>query len=69
MGCEKITSSRETVGMGKLKWEGECDVSICNIGCHRFGNSWGERQETITVGREALALGKESACTFPGIQA
>ena len=46
-----------------------CDVSICDMGVRGFGNSWGEEQGTIAVTREAVALGRESACLFPGIPA
>ena len=42
---------------------------LVTLGVTSFGNSWGEEQETIAVGREVLALGRESACLFPGIPA
>ena len=45
------------------------DVSICDTGCNGFGDSWGEGQGTMAVGREAQALRRESACLFPGIPA
>ena len=36
------------------------------LGVTSFGDSWGEGQGTIAVGREALALRKKSACFFQG---
>ena len=39
------------------------------LGTMGFGDSWGEGQGTIAVGREAPGLAKESACLFPGIPA
>ena len=45
------------------------DVSICDTWCNGFGDSWGEGQGTIAVGREDPILGRESACLFSGIPA
>ena len=45
------------------------DVSICDTWCKGFGDSWGEGQGTIAVGREDPALGRKSAGLFPLIPA
>ena len=55
----------------KGKVEGECGnlaSPFVILGVTIFGDSLGEGQATIAVGREAPALGRESACLFPPVQ-
>ena len=69
-GHERTNSNGETVGTGRLRWERECENMMSPFvirGVMSFGDSWGEGQGTTAVGREAPALGKESAYLFPGI--
>ena len=39
------------------------------LGVRSFGNNWVEEPETVAIAREIPALGRESACLFPGIPA
>ena len=51
---------------------GECGnvtSPFVTLGVTSFGNSWGEGQGTIAVGREVPALGRESERLFPEIPA
>ena len=41
----------------------KCDLSICDSGYNEFGDSWGEGQGTIVVGKEE----NQHAC-FQGYQ-
>ena len=69
---ERTDFSGETVGTGPLRWEGECEnvtPPFMILGGTGFGDSWGEGQGTIAIGKEATVLGKESACLFSGILA
>ena len=70
-GHERTNSNGETVGTGRLRWERECENMTSPFviwGVMSFGNSRGEEQGTTAVGREAPALGRESAYLFQGYQ-
>ena len=70
MGCEKTNFSAETVGTEQLRWEVECGNVMSPfviLGVTGFGDSWGEGQGTIAIGKEAQSLGRKSACLVPSI--
>ena len=72
MGRERTNSSREIVRTVQLRWEGlweNVTSPFVILGTTGLGDSWGKGQETIAEGREAPALGRDSACLFPGIPA
>ena len=58
--------------MEQLRWEEEWEnvtPPFATLGVTSFDSSWVEEPETIAVGREVPALGRESACSFAGIPA
>ena len=58
--------------MEQLSWEEEWEnvtSPFVTLGVKSFVSIWGEEPETMAVGREVPALGRESACSFSGIPA
>ena len=61
-GHKRTNFCAETVGMGQLRWQEKCgkvSSPFVILGLTSFGDSWGEGQGTIAVGREVPVLQKE----------
>ena len=69
MECERTNFSGE-VGTVQLRWKLECGnvtSPFVILGEMGFGDSWGEGQGTIAVGRKVPVLRRGGACLYQGI--